>query len=481
MIVDPNQVRRAGVTHPGTASGSGGGDRGSVSGLRFAFAGRVSTEDLQSPVESRSWQLERASALVASFGEIVADFFDVGQSRATSWLRRPESCRLLEALADPGRGFDAVVVGEPQRVFYDNQYGMVAPLFAHYRVGLWVPELGGPVDPDNEAHGLTMAVFAQLAKAERKRIQIRVRAAMGAKARSEGRFLGGRPPYGYRLADAGPHPNPEMCRMGVRLHRLEPDPVAGPVVTRIFARRAAGLSAAAICLELDRAAIACPSAHDPGRNRHRSGRGWTAGAVFAILRNPRYLGYQVWGRARKTDVLVDPGNVQLGTRPVLVDNPAADWVWSDEQAQPALVDEPTWEKAQQVRCQRAVTTADRTYLLAGLLRCAHCGRRLESAWNNGRPTYRCKHPAQTADSDFDSSSLIRMPKTLSVREDSILRLLPALIIALGLTTAADDDSLEACVSALRECRTPLIYNHNDKTVTANSDDGPIRIRIREKA
>jgi hypothetical protein len=23
----------------------------------------------------------------------------------------------------------------------------------------------------------------------------------------QGRYLGGRPPYGYRLADAGPHPN----------------------------------------------------------------------------------------------------------------------------------------------------------------------------------------------------------------------------------------------------------------------------------
>lgn len=54
--------------------------------IRFAFLGRVSTEDLQNPVASREWQLARAEALVAGRGRIVAEFFDVGQSRAVSWL-----------------------------------------------------------------------------------------------------------------------------------------------------------------------------------------------------------------------------------------------------------------------------------------------------------------------------------------------------------------------------------------------------------
>ncbi|GAA4931114.1 hypothetical protein GCM10023224_08740 [Streptomonospora halophila] len=84
--------------------------------IRFALAGRVSTEDLQDPATSRQWQRRRAEHLVAGSGEIVAEFFDVGQSRAVAWPRRPESARLLAALEDPGRGIDAVVVGEPQRV-----------------------------------------------------------------------------------------------------------------------------------------------------------------------------------------------------------------------------------------------------------------------------------------------------------------------------------------------------------------------------
>jgi site-specific DNA recombinase len=162
-------------------------------GVLFALAGRVSTEDLQDPRASRNWQESRARQLIGGHGEIVESFFDVGQSRAVAWTLRPESSRLLRAPRDPGRGFDAVVVGEPQRMFYDNQYALIFPLFAHFGVALWVPEIGGPIDPESEAHNLIMSMYAGMSKAERRRIQVRVRAAMSAQAEMEGRFLGGRP------------------------------------------------------------------------------------------------------------------------------------------------------------------------------------------------------------------------------------------------------------------------------------------------
>jgi site-specific DNA recombinase len=92
-----------------------------------------------------------------------------------------------------------------------------------------------PIDPHNEVHDLVMSVFGGMSKAEWNRIKIRVRTAMEAQARIEGRFLGGRPPYGYCLVDAGPHPNPAKAADGRRLHRLELDPFAAKVVERIFA------------------------------------------------------------------------------------------------------------------------------------------------------------------------------------------------------------------------------------------------------
>jgi len=77
--------------------------------------GRVSTEDWQDPVTSRARQLQQAAMLVAGQGTIVAEFFDNGQSRTLAWPRRPQAAALVAALADPDRGWDAVVIGEYER------------------------------------------------------------------------------------------------------------------------------------------------------------------------------------------------------------------------------------------------------------------------------------------------------------------------------------------------------------------------------
>ena len=230
---------------------------------RFAFCGRVSTEDNQDPDASRNWQISRSRALIEPAGGIiVAEYFDIGQSRSLPWARRPRAAQLLADLANPGH---AVVIGEPQRAFCGNQYSLTMPVLTHYGVELWVPEVGGPIDPDSEAHDLIMSVFGGMSKGERNRIRLRVRAAMAAQAAVEGRLLGGLPPYGYRIADAGPHPNPAKAADGKRLHKLEPDPQTAWVVRRIFAECVAGrgLFAIAEALTRDRVPSPVPARHGP--------------------------------------------------------------------------------------------------------------------------------------------------------------------------------------------------------------------------
>ena len=113
-------------------------------GLRFAFYGRVSTEDYQDPVSSRRWQVDFAAELVAGRGRIVAQYFDVGYSREVSWAARPEAARLLAALADPDRGFKAIVVGEYTRAFHGSQAINLAPLLQTH--GAPAPSGTGPAD-----------------------------------------------------------------------------------------------------------------------------------------------------------------------------------------------------------------------------------------------------------------------------------------------------------------------------------------------
>jgi site-specific DNA recombinase len=393
-------------------------------GLRFAFYGRVSTEDHQDPVTSLARQRAQAGALVAGHGRIVAEFFDAGQSHTQAWARRPQAAALVAALADPDRGWDAIVTGEYERAFYGGQYSSMAPLFEHYGVQLWMPEVGGRVDFTDEDHEEAMLALGYQSKREITRTRIRVRTAMATQTREQGRYLGGRPPYGYRLADAGPHPNKAHAAWGRRAHRLEPDPDTAPVVGWMFAQRLAGHSVARITRALNDAGIPCPSAADPGRNPHRSGTAWTLSTVAAILANPRYTGRQVWNRQRTDRDLVDPANTGLGHRQVQRWNLPAGWVISARPAHPALVSEADFIAAQDASAPRGPAgPATRQYLLAGLLRCGTCGRRLESAWSNGKPAYRCRHGYTSATRPDPGR-----PKNTYVREDTIMPRLAALAI-----------------------------------------------------
>src|SRR6266700_8178 len=197
---------------------------------------------------------------------------------------------------------------------------------------------------------------------------IRVRTAMATRTREQGRYLGGRPPYGYRLADAGPHPNKAHPVWGRRAHRLEPDPVTAPVVKWMFAQRLAGHSAARITRALNDAGVPCPSAADPGRNPHRTGSGWTLRTVAAILANPRYTGRQVWNRQPSQAVLVDPADTGLGHKQVQRWNLPQGWVISRHPAHTALVSEADFIAAQDTTAPRGPAgPAVRRYLLAGLI------------------------------------------------------------------------------------------------------------------
>lgn len=94
---------------------------------------------------------------------------------------------------------------------------------------------------------------------------------------------------------------------------------------------------------------------------------------------------------------------------------------------PPLATEQDFVAAQAIRARPSEDGTARVYLLAGLVRCRPCGRRMDAHWVNNRAGYRCRHghtSAQRATSD--------RAKNLYVREDHILASLPAHLAVLEL-------------------------------------------------
>lgn len=206
--------------------------------VRFALYGRMSTREIQDRETSLQWQREVAEETIAGRGAITREFFDEGCSRRLSWWQRPAAAALLASISSGAREFDAVVIGEYERAFCGEQFRSVMAVLRERGVELWLPEVGGPFEAEDPTHQALMMLLGAQSRREVVRARHRVLAAMRVQAGEQGRFLGGRPPYGFRLVDDGPHPNRAHARWGRRRRRLDPDPDTAPWVRWIF--RAAG-------------------------------------------------------------------------------------------------------------------------------------------------------------------------------------------------------------------------------------------------
>ncbi|GIF64143.1 putative recombinase [Asanoa ishikariensis] len=387
--------------------------------LRFAFYGRTSTEQFQDPVSSREWQRDNAVQLIDGHGQITVEFFDIGYSRALPWQHRPAAAALLRSAAQPDRTFDAVVIGEFERAFTAGHARSITAQLNAYGISVWLAELDGPVDLSDSTHQAVLQLLGHQAQREVLRARRRTTAAMAAQVRTQGRHLGGRPPYGYRLVDAGPHPNVQHARWGRRLQRLDLDPDTAAHVEWMFAQRLAGHSTAGIARALNARGVPPPSAHDRARNPHRSGTAWTLRTVASILANPRYTGRQVWNRQSVDHHETRPGDtsrLSRGGRPTRGWNPRDQWEISPPGAHPALVSEADFLRVQQVTALAAPDDGNvNRYQLTGLVICGICGRRAEGHWVHGRARYRCRHGHTSANAPRPDR-----PKTLYVREDHLL-------------------------------------------------------------
>jgi DNA invertase Pin-like site-specific DNA recombinase len=333
-----------------------------------------------------------------------------GQFTAQGIPRDGGLADLLAEAQSPQPKFAAVVVEDIERAARD--------FYNSVKLERQLSDQGIPLFATDEPPAITgispTTILVRRVKqgvAEWFRLQLKEKTWKGLKEHAAQGWNVGRVPYGY-LPERITHPNPSKAAQGLTKTRLALDPQRAPIVEQIYAWRTddkLGINAITARLNAD------PAAYPPSDPEI----GWSLGGVAAILRNPKYTGYQVIGRRRKG-------------RPV----PVEQWHWSPEPTHPAIVDRATWDTAQQVGAEHATSRdsdpglyaqppSRRTYALRSRVRCKLCQRRMCGVTrlhpaNKSRTEYAyyvCPHnPANPR----HAAAAPDHPRTVAAREDLVV-------------------------------------------------------------
>jgi site-specific DNA recombinase len=138
-----------------------------------------------------------------------------------------------------------------------------------------------------------------------------------------------------------------------------------------------------------------------------------------MLRNPKYTGYNVWGRHDKR-----PG------RPFI--RPRTEWVWSPVPVHEPIVPRELFEIVEEraranehhakqpvakTYSQRNGRRGGRLYPLRGRVRCALCGRRMEGSHQKGSNWYRCLFVYRRS---ITAADVAGHPRVIGIRENAIV-------------------------------------------------------------
>lgn len=366
-----------------------------------AFLARTSTEDRQDPTLAIPRQLDSVNVKLPPGFVIVAHFYDIESGRTLLDLRGqsdayqafdipvPRDGSIADLLAEaqrPDRRFVAVVCESIERIARTTYYGTkieheleqagVALLAADEGIDRDAVRPSGTGGPKNATSVLTRRV--KQAISEWYVLQMLELSWKGFMQHTAQGWNIGKPPYGY-TGERHPHPVKAKREEGITKHRLVRDPACGPVVTQIFAWRALErLSYQHIADRLNTDLDRYPPPVPVKRESYNTAIGaWTSTAVRDILNNPKYTGYMVWNRRKRS-------RPDRGVKGRV--NPPSEWVWS-----PSVTHEPLTTRAyfdagspvgryRQGSRSKASTNAHpktkRSYRYRSYIKCDICSRRM---------------------------------------------------------------------------------------------------------
>jgi site-specific DNA recombinase len=224
---------------------------------------------------------------------------------------------------------------------------------------------------------------------------------------------GGRAPYGYQRKTE-PHTNPARAAAGETKSRLVIDPDEARIVLEIFVLwTVKELGVTAIADLLNERRVPCPTATNPRLNATRR---WSKATINAMLRNPVYLGKQVWDRRDNAT-----RREQGGSAPWRAED---EWTVCEDAHEP-IISEELFGTAQE-RLQRKRESSGRPegrrheHLLSGMVRCAtgHPSLSAYGAVVKGHTYYRCTYGRNYGNVAADS--IAGHGATCNVREDALL-------------------------------------------------------------
>lgn len=330
--------------------------------LRVALYLRKSRADLDAESRGEGETLSRHRMTLLQLAQkhachIIASFEEVVSGERI--LDRPEMQRLLHAVRSGT--FQAVLCIDLDRLGRGNMIdqGLIQDTFKSSKTRIITPRKVYDLDDDLDEEWSEFESF--MARRELKIITRRLQRGRLQSA-SMGRSISKKPPYGYQRT---------------RDLKLTPDPRTAPVVGMIFELAAQGQGLTRICRHLTGLGVPTPSGKIT----------WERSSVYAILKNPVYLGHIVWGRTRyEKDPLV-PSRYQR------VRQKEADWLVA-ERAHTALVDLETYARYQARVTSNVKLPVHRQLVnpLAGLIYCGQCGKAMARQQTYHRPANRllCK-------------------------------------------------------------------------------------------
>jgi site-specific DNA recombinase len=323
-------------------------------GLRWRGLVRESSEEQAerwSPERQRS-DLRRAAAdlgLVPAGEPLFYERVGSGEAEGVPELAR--------ALADGQAGqFDVLVVLHTSR-FARNRAEAVTMKRAFRKAGIVIYFAAQRLISGTYAGGLSEGISEVIDEHENETRRMWVAGGMRERQLA-GRWVG-RIPFGYRkrLVD---FPDGTRGWDG----GLEIDPVAAPVVRRIFDDLAAGVAAGRIAIGLNAMG-----------SRTYTGRPWTPKSIREIARNAVYRGALIRYQRERTPHYYPATDPHDGRREV-------------GRPFPALVDPRVWEAAQPEGRGVPWRTV-RHYPLSNVTRCRRCGFRMQGAFSGKHRYYRC--------------------------------------------------------------------------------------------